>query len=116
LPGTAGRPASDARQNLGYDLRQNLQLDIATVREGIGTVQGDLRSLSPASLPAPANAGNTISAARAAIRHAVAVTDSDIATVNADVDLAYAIAQGMATVSCAGPGPDLTPAPIEPLG
>jgi hypothetical protein len=106
----------DATQNLGYDLQQNLQPDMSAARADISTVENDLQNLSAAGLPVPTNASTTISAARAAIRHAIAAANDDIATVNADVNTAYAIARNMATGSCSGQGPGPAPAPIKPLG
>lgn len=57
-----------------------------SAREDIRTVRGDLGNLSAARLPAPANGESTISAARAAIRHAIAAAAGDIGTVDADMD------------------------------
>jgi hypothetical protein len=105
----------DATQDLGYDLQQNLQPAISAVRTDITTVQADQQNLSAAGLPQPPGASTITNTARAAIGHAVTVANGDIAAVNADISQAYALAQGMATGSCAGQGPGPTPQPIAPF-
>jgi hypothetical protein len=86
---------------------------IATVRQDIRTVNSDLANLSASGLPAPLGAASGIATAQRMITEAIATANGYIDQANADDTTAYAIANGLATGSCAGQGPGSTSALIK---
>jgi hypothetical protein len=94
----------DLQQNLGYDLQQNLRPDIRAARQDIATLEADVQKLSSDGVPAPAGVSAAISSVQAKIKQAKAAANTDINQANADDIQAYAIANNMATGSCAGDG------------
>lgn len=101
----------------GYSISDDVSTltgDISTARQDIRTAHNDLAALSASGLPAPSNAAAAVSAARQAIRHAIAVANGDIAAGDQDDRTAYAIGNGLATGSCQGQGPG-SPSGLNPL-
>lgn len=94
----------DLQQNLGYDLQQNLLPDIRTARQDTATLRADLQKLSSDGVAAPPGVSAAISSVQAKTKQAKAAANTDINQANADDIQAYAIANNMATGSCAGDG------------
>jgi hypothetical protein len=105
----------DQQENVGYDMQQGLQPDITSARSAVSALQSDLSGLSSAGLPAPSGASAAINAAQGTISSAISTANGDISQANSDVNQAYAIANGIATGSCAGDGPGSPPSPIPGL-
>jgi hypothetical protein len=95
--------------------------DIDTLTRDIATVQSDIATLKSAVQTLAADGGSDPSAAGAiATAHEATVNarskaNTDIASVNSDVDAAYSVANGLATGSCAGDGPGSPPTPLPQI-
>jgi hypothetical protein len=104
-------------QSLDGDLQsivgdiQSLRADIQTVHSDIATVSNDVAGLQYRGLSVPGNIAAIVSQARANIRSAIQQANGYIDQANANDAQGYQIAQGLATVSCSGPGNPTAPVP-----
>ncbi|WP_369394612.1 hypothetical protein AB5J72_49180 [Streptomyces sp. CG1] len=110
----------DAESDVGYDMNTSGSYDVQQETDGIQSRRSDVSAVERAEaalkvdgLPALVGAGAAISQAQQDVTQAVATTSKAIDDMNADLKMAYQIANTLGAGDCAGDGPGATPASLS---
>jgi hypothetical protein len=93
----------------------SLTADLASANDDIQAVNQALTAVQQDGNEPPPGATDAIAAVRSAEDLAKSTANAEIQAVNADVTSAYAVADSLATGSCAGDGPGEPPGPLATL-
>jgi len=102
----------DAQNTISYDAHNALVYDLNNALAEEQTLQSALSTLNGYGVTTPSSATAAIAAANSGMAKATTTANRYIDQANADVVEAYAVANAMATGTCAGDGPGDPPAAV----